>query len=234
MTDDVAWKPVGTSPAKPAADRRVVVIQAANFVRSQGRQISVSGTAAGSRTEFYHMPGTLKPPWASAGEAEIHVFQSSSCRAFKEIVSLVTVDDKTRCVTIGGRECATPILPGDRYFVENVLEELDSPGEWYLHRQTGELFYWPEANFSEKTEVVAPLLGRIIQILVRWSSDFLGRRAPIATLISRGGYADLQGMQKQAVPGRPRCPARTSSRRYHSPRAGAHTLNPLSYAQQVL
>ena len=63
---------------------------------------------------------------------------------------------------------------------------------------------------------------------VRWSSDFLGCRPPIATSISRGGYANLQGMQKQAIPWRPRCPARISSRRSHSPRAGAHTLKPLS------
>ncbi|MCY2992754.1 MAG: right-handed parallel beta-helix repeat-containing protein [Planctomycetota bacterium] len=165
LTDDSAWKPVGTALAKPAADKHAVVIQAANYVRSQGKQLSVSGTSAGSPTEFHYTAGTFNPSWAATGEAEIHVFQSSSCRAFKEIVSLVKVDDKTRRITIGGKECVTPILPGDRYFVENVLEELDSPGEWYLNRQTGQLFYWPLAEFSAKTEVVVPVLGRIVQIL---------------------------------------------------------------------
>lgn len=165
LTDDPAWKPAGTTLAKPVADKHLVVVQAANYVRSQGKQLSVAGTSAGSPTEFHYAPGTFKPSWSATGEAEIHVFQSSSCRAFKEIVSLVRVDDKTRCLTIGGKECVTPILPGDRYFVENVLEELDSPGEWYLNRQTGQLFYWPQAGSSEKTEVVAPVLGRLVQIL---------------------------------------------------------------------
>jgi len=165
LSDDPEWKPVGTALAKPAADKHVVVVQAANFARSQGKQLSVSGTSAGSRTEFYYMPGTFKSSWASTGEAEIHVFQSSSCRAFKEITSLVKVDEKSRTVTIGGRECVTPIRPGDRYFVENVFEELDSPGEWYLNRQAGQLFYWPQDGFSEKTEIVAPALGRILQVL---------------------------------------------------------------------
>jgi hypothetical protein len=165
LSDDTAWKPAGTALAKPAADKHVVVVQAATFARSQGKQLSVSGTSEGSPTEFHYMPGTFKSSWAAAGDAEIHVFQSSSCRAFKEIVSLVRVDDKARRVTIGGKECVTPILPGDRYFVENVLEELDSPSEWYLNRQTGQLYYWPAAELTEKTAVVAPVLGRIVQIL---------------------------------------------------------------------
>ena len=146
LSDDPAWKPAGTALAKPAADKHAVVVQAATFVRSQGKQLSVSGTSAGSPTEFHYTPGTFKPSWAATGEAEIHVFQSSSCRAFKEIVSLVKVDEPTRRITIGGKECVAPILPGDRYFVENVLEELDSPGEWYLNRQTGQLFHWPQAE----------------------------------------------------------------------------------------
>ena len=165
LCDDPAWKPAGTSLAKPADGKHAVVLQAANFVRSQGKQLSVSGTSAGSRTEFHYMPGTFKPSWAAAGEAEVHVFQSSSCRAFREIVSLVGAAEKPRRVTIAGPECVTPILPGDRYFVENVLEELDSPGEWYLDRRTGRLFHWPLVGSSTNPEVVAPVLGRLVQIL---------------------------------------------------------------------
>jgi len=165
LSDEADWKPVGTSFPKPAAGKHRIVIQAANFVRSQGKQLSVSGTASGSCTEFFHMPGTFKPSWAAARDVEIHVFQSSSCRAFKEIVSLVKVGVKDRCVTIGGRECVTPVLPGDRYFVENLFEELDSPGEWYLNRETGQLFYWPQDDFTDKTKVLAPVLGRVVQVL---------------------------------------------------------------------
>lgn len=165
LTDDPAWKPNSASRPKTSADRRLVVVQAASFVRSQGKQLSISGTAEGSRTEFHYMPGTFRPSWVGGGEAEIHVFQSSSCRAFKEIVSLRQVDENTHTVAIGGKECVTPILPGDRYFVENVFEELDSPGEWSLNRTTGQLFYWPQAESAEKPEVVAPLLGRLVQVL---------------------------------------------------------------------
>ena len=165
LCDDTAWKPVATRLPRTASDKHLVVLQAANFVRSHGKQLSVFGTAAGSSTEFHYAPGTFKPSWAATREAEVHVFQSSSCRAFKEIVALLNVDEKTHTAMIGGKECITPILSGDRYFVENVFEELDSPGEWYLNRRTGQLFYWPQAESPRKMAVVAPTLGRIVQIL---------------------------------------------------------------------
>lgn len=165
LTDDPGWNPVDTSLPKPAPGKQLIVIQAENFVRSHGKQLSVSGTTEGSRTEFYYTPDAFKLRWAEAADAEIHIFQSSSCRAFKEIVSLVKVDPKTHLVTIGGKECVTPILPGDRYFVENILEELDQPGEWYLDSQASRLFYWPLPDASQPTEVTAPVLGRVVAVL---------------------------------------------------------------------
>lgn len=124
-----------------------------------------SGTAAGSPTEFRYAPGDFKPFWAEAPGAEVHIFQSGSCRAFKEIVSIRQVDQRTCTVTVAGKQCAAALRPGDRYFVENVLEELDSPGEWYLEPTTGRLFYWPEGPIAGRTEIVAPVLGRIVQLL---------------------------------------------------------------------
>lgn len=32
---------------------------------------------------------------------------------------------------------------GQRFYFLNVLEELDQPGEWFLDRQTGVLYFWP-------------------------------------------------------------------------------------------
>jgi parallel beta-helix repeat protein len=164
LSDDPAWQPVGTRLATPAVDKHAVVVQAAIFARSHGKQLSVSDPPAASPTEFHYQAGTFKPAWAATGEAEVHVFQSSSCRAFKEIAALVKVDESMRRVTLGGPECVTPILPGDRYFVENVLEELDRPGEWFLNRRTGQLFYWPQSKSAELM-AVAPRLGRLVEIV---------------------------------------------------------------------
>jgi hypothetical protein len=51
-----------------------------------------------------------------------------------------------------------------RYFVENARELLDSPGEWYLDRETGVLSYWPMPGESmDTTHIVAPLLTNFVQ-----------------------------------------------------------------------
>jgi hypothetical protein len=41
------------------------------------------------------------------------------------------------------------IRSGQRYFYYNVLEELDSPGEWYLDRGTGMLYLYPPSPITE-------------------------------------------------------------------------------------
>ncbi|NUN95031.1 MAG: right-handed parallel beta-helix repeat-containing protein [Candidatus Omnitrophica bacterium] len=49
------------------------------------------------------------------------------------------------------------------YYVENIWEELDEPGEWYLDRGAGILYYLPRPGEGPRTlEVVAPRLSRIL------------------------------------------------------------------------
>jgi len=46
---------------------------------------------------------------------------------------------------------------GQRFYFVNVLEELDQPGEWYLDRKSGMLYFWPPGEL-EKSEVGFPEL----------------------------------------------------------------------------
>lgn len=51
-----------------------------------------------------------------------------------------------------------------RYFMENALELLDQPGEWYLNRETGVLTYWPlPGERLGETEVIAPRLTEFVR-----------------------------------------------------------------------
>ena len=51
-----------------------------------------------------------------------------------------------------------------RYYVLNVLEELDSPGEWFLDRKTGELYFWPPSPVDEKECTVSLLESPFITL----------------------------------------------------------------------
>lgn len=52
-----------------------------------------------------------------------------------------------------------------RYFVENLKEALDTPGEWYLSRAEGRLYYWPRAGEDmTKATVIAPRLQHLLEL----------------------------------------------------------------------
>jgi len=44
---------------------------------------------------------------------------------------------------------------GQWFYVFNLLAELDRPGEWYLDRSTGMLYFWPPAALEQNTAVVS-------------------------------------------------------------------------------
>ena len=55
------------------------------------------------------------------------------------------------------------IRPGDRFFIRNLREELDAPGEWYLDRKTSTLYFWPPAPL-ESGDVYVPTLDQIVHM----------------------------------------------------------------------
>ena len=50
------------------------------------------------------------------------------------------------------------------YIAINILEELDEPGEWYLDRTTGLLYFWPPADMSNADIQISMLEDPIISL----------------------------------------------------------------------
>lgn len=55
------------------------------------------------------------------------------------------------------------VRPGDRFYVRNLLEELDSPGEWYLDHDAHVLYFWPPARLAEGS-VTVPVIENLIEL----------------------------------------------------------------------
>jgi hypothetical protein len=49
------------------------------------------------------------------------------------------------------------ITSGRRFYVSNLLEEIDSPGEWYLDRKSGILYLWPPSAIENASIWVSVL-----------------------------------------------------------------------------
>lgn len=163
LCDDPAWSPAGAR-LQPPARGHLVAVSAKDFVRSQGRQLVVTGAGQGPKDAIGCAPGMVRDAWLAAPEAEVHVFPSGECRAFAEILSIRGYDPKEGRLRLGGPEALAALNPGDRYFIENVPEELDAPGEWYLDSGSGTLAYLPRAGFSAGSEVIVPRTTRLIQV----------------------------------------------------------------------
>lgn len=88
-----------------------------------------------------------------------------------------------------------------RYFVENVFEALDTPGQWYLDRQEGRLYYYPlVGQVTEHIAAVAPRLETIVK--VRGASNVAFRDLNFAHTeyrLPQGDAGDRQG--STIVPG---------------------------------
>src|SRR5262249_55920476 len=80
------------------------------------------------------------------------------------------VDAKSRTVSFD-RPSLFALLSGDRpgpYWVENVVEALDTPGQWYLDRPGGILYYLPRPGEDMRSaEIIAPRLSRVIRVVGR-------------------------------------------------------------------
>ena len=78
--------------------------------------------------------------WSRPTDGEVFVFTRYNW--WNNIVPIKTIDREKQQITLAG-DASYPIRPGDRYYVRNLLEELDAPGEWYLDRETWTLYFWP-------------------------------------------------------------------------------------------
>lgn len=120
-------------------------------------------------------PGTIKPAWAEAPHAEVFMFPAWGW--FNTITWLDGADIRKTARTaagktylsdvirIRGREAATPIWPGNRFYIFNLRSELDAPGEWHLDYTSGGLHYMPPtAKSPEGSEIIAPRIDRLVEI----------------------------------------------------------------------
>ena len=114
------------------------------------------------KTAFVYRPGDIKP-WPDLADIQVVVYHSWETSRHR----IAKVDEASHVVEFTGPACWAFENWGQdqRYFVENVREALDAPGEWFLDRKAGVLLYWPLPGEDMRTaEVVAPKLTRLVEL----------------------------------------------------------------------
>lgn len=114
----------------------------------------------GSRTQFYYQ-GDAPSRWLHPEKAQAHIFPWADW--MENYCTIASIDANKHLITL-----STPtfceIKPGRRFFVRNVLEELDSPGEWYLDNDAGILYFYPPTKEIEAKPADISVLPSIFML----------------------------------------------------------------------
>lgn len=117
---------------------------------NEGEWLKVEGTI-NSKTFIY--PGQRPSTWKSPHEAWVFgYFKFDWCDTYDKAMVL---DSAKRTVELS-REPDYGIDAKRRFYFFNVLEELDSPGEYFIDRVTNKLYFWPKA-------VTGDLVGSMLE-----------------------------------------------------------------------
>ena len=120
----------------------------------------LAGPGVPDTSALRYRPGDFRETWTRTRDLEIVVLQYWT----EARLPLAKVDPATRTLVLCGGSWR-PLTWSTGYFVENVFEALGKPGQWYLDRAQGVVFYLPRAGEDlAKAEVIAPVLQQLVRL----------------------------------------------------------------------
>ena len=143
-------------------------------------------------------PGVLKnAPYQDASDAIFFVWRPA--RWANWMFEVQAYNPKTNNFTFGkgGNQGARGADEGGDYFVENVMEELDSPGEFFFDRKAGKLylFYNGTGAPPQNAKVVVPQLRTLVNITgTQWRPVRDVQTSGVTFAASRYTYMDKHGV----------------------------------------
>lgn len=151
----------------------IPTVPAAQEVFFQGRPMTLAGwpnrgwahigaaTEPKSKQQFAF--DTDRPArWLKAADAWVHGYWSYDWSDSYERVA--SVDLATRTIHTETPHSFFGYKAGQRWRALNLLEELDEPGEWYLDRATGRLYFWPPSPMRPGDVVVSVLDAPLVTL----------------------------------------------------------------------
>lgn len=127
---------------------------------ADGKPVPMYQDVPGENKRTLHCkPGDARQ-WAHPEEGEVFIFPRYNW--WNNIVRIQSVDTAAHVITLAG-DCSYVIRPFDRYYVQNLFEELDAPGEWYLDKKDWTLYFWPPKPLAGKP-VYVPTMRTLLDI----------------------------------------------------------------------
>ncbi len=133
----------------------------AGWLFAPGRQVNIYQPGQGDSLHVRCTDPRLRR-WKRMDEVELFVFPRFNW--FSDTVPIREYDAQSGTVTLA-RPCREAIYPTDRFYFQNIREELTDPGEWYFDRESGEVLLIPFEGVDMQTAVVTiPTADNVIRI----------------------------------------------------------------------
>ena len=111
------------------------------------------GGTLGKLPAGFNYQGDRPERWADTDDIWIHGYWAYDwANSYEHIASL---DKQKHLIRTSPPHGNYGFRTGQRFYFLNILEELDEPGEWYLDRKTGVLYFWPPAPLGDSDVTVS-------------------------------------------------------------------------------
>ncbi len=125
-----------------------------------GQPVDVRGTKGDKIGKFIY-EGDRPKRWAGEKAPWVHGYWFWDWSDQRHAVE--SIDTERRVIAVKPPYHHYGYRKGQWYYAFNLLAELDSPGEWYLDRDAGILYFWPPAPIDEGQAVVS-VLGTLANV----------------------------------------------------------------------
>ncbi len=114
--------------------------------------VNVRGTK-GSKTGKFLYEGDRPSRWRQENDVWVHGYWFWDWADERQKVE--SIDTEKRVITVAPPFHGYGYRIGQWFYGLNILPELDMPGEWYLDREKGVLYFWPPAPIEKGRAVVS-------------------------------------------------------------------------------
>ena len=162
---------------------------------NEGTHWDKSAVPRGRHYGRFVYDGDRPRSWKKSDDMYMHGFWTWDWA--DEILSVGSIDTEKREIRPAEPHHVYGYKMGQRYFFFNILEELDSPGEWYLDRTNGIIYFWPPSPIEEG-EVFVSLLEQTMLSLEEASHVTVRK---IRFEYSRGDAVHIKGGTGNVIAG---------------------------------
>jgi hypothetical protein len=139
--------------------------------------------------------GSRPARWAAESDGWLHGYWFWDwATGYDKIAS---IDARARVIATAPPYHGYGYRTGQRYFALNLLSELDCPGEWYIDRESGVLYFWPPRPLAEGRTCLSVLAEPLIA--VKNASHVVLRDLTLEC--TRGTAVEIKGGERNLVAG---------------------------------